>query len=182
MSRMISFSRNGFAAAVLALALASQASSATVKRISPVDGEAPGGKVSGRALAQGCGKLPQTEVIVNSLSQSTDSVNFVDVEGADTAFDIGGSAKSCVIVSFSAQAFAPGIATFMRVKATLDGVPSIEGDIQLAAENVSFSDAHAYNFLFPSVSPGRHVFGMQYRSPNAGSVAINDFSLNIRHR
>jgi hypothetical protein len=179
---MTAFARKYSAAAILMLALATQASSAPVQRAQAIDGEASGGKASARALAQGCGNLPKTEVIVNSLSQDTDSVNFVDVEGSETAFDVGGSAKSCVIVSFGGQAFAPGIANFMRIRATLDGVASIEGDIQLVAESESFSDAHAYNFLFPSVSPGRHVFGMKYRSPNNGFVAINDFSLNIRHR
>jgi hypothetical protein len=180
---MIAFARGYFPTATLVLALALTASSASAAQRAPgADGQEPGQKVSGKALAQGCGNLPKTEVIVNSLSQTTSSVNFVDVEGSDTSFKIGGSVRSCVIVSFAAQAFAPGPLIFSKVRALLDGAPSIDGEIQLAAESENFSDAHAYNFLFPSVAPGSHVFSMQYRSPNADEVSINDFDINIRHR
>jgi hypothetical protein len=55
----------------------------------------------------------------------------------------------------------------MRVQALLDGKPSIEGSIQLVAESEDFSQAHAYTFLFPSVSPDLHNVKMQYRSWNA---------------
>lgn len=182
MSMMTPFARGCSAAAILTLALTAQASFATAQRGPLADGQAPGAKVSTRALAQGCGNLPKTEVIVNSLSQSTSLVNLVDVEGSAISFNVGGTGSSCVIVSLGAQAFAPGTAAFMSVRTLLDGVPSIDGEIQLAAESVSFSDTHAYNFLFPSVKPGNHFFSMQYRSPNADKVFINDFDINIRHR
>jgi hypothetical protein len=178
---MITSARNYSAAAILMLALATLASPASAAQRA-IDGQARETKASARALAQGCGNLPKTEVIVNSLSQSTSSVNLVDVEGSGISFNVGGTGNSCVIVSLGAQAFAPGIAALMRVRALLDGKPSIDGEIQLVAESVSFSDAHAYNFLFPSVTPGNHFFSMQYRSPNADEVFINDFDINIRHR
>jgi hypothetical protein len=182
MSTIAILARNCSAAALLTLAMAAQASSAPAQRASAGDGQAPGGKVSARALDQACGNLPKTDVVVNSLSQNTSSVTLVDVQGSDASFIVAGPTRSCVLVSFAAQAFAPGPFSFMRVRATLDGAPSIEGEIQLVAESENFSSAHAYNFLFPSVAPGSHVVRMQYRSPNATEIAINDFSLNVRHR
>jgi hypothetical protein len=47
----------------------------------------------------------------------------------------------------------------------------------------AFPEAHAYNFLFPSVSPGPHAVKVQYRADVTGlPVVIDDFDLNIRHR
>jgi hypothetical protein len=71
----------------------------------------------------------------------------------------------------------------MRVRALLDNVPSIDGEITLVAEGGgNFFEAHAYNFLFPGVKPGLHFFRMEYRALNADRVNIADFNLNIRHR
>jgi hypothetical protein len=169
-------------AAVLMLALATPASSASAQRAS-ADGLAPGDNAGARSvLKQSCGNLPKTEVVRNNGSQNTDSTTFVLVNGSEADFKVGGTAASCVIVSFSAQAFAQGPFAVMRVRALLDGNESSDGSIQLVAESENFSDAHAYNFLFPSVAPGVHSFRMEYLSVNNDTVFINDFDLNIRHR
>jgi hypothetical protein len=181
MSIVNTLARACSAAAILTLALAAQAPTAFAQNAG-ADGQSAGPRSSPRALVQGCGKLSKTEVVVNSKSQNTDSVTFVSVEGSDTFFSVAGQTASCVIVSFSAQAFASGIGAVMLVRALLDGKPSIDGEIQLVAESGLFSDAHAYNFTFPSVSPGDHDFRMEYRSLNNDTVAITDFNMNIRHR
>jgi hypothetical protein len=169
-------------AAILSVALAALASSASAAQRAPVNGQAAEARATARQFLENCGNTPLAEFVVDALTQSTNSTTLVDVDRSFRSFTVGGNKPSCVIVRFSAQAFAPGIAEFMRVRALLDGKPSIENEIQLVAESVSFSDAHAYTFLFPSVPPGLHNVKMQYRSPNAGTVSINDFNLEIRHR
>jgi hypothetical protein len=178
---MIALAKN-WCAGLLALALIAHVATAAAQR-APVNGQAPEPRATTRSvLKQSCGSLPFVEVIRNNGSQNTDSTSFVNVNGSDITFRVGGTAASCVIVSFSAEAFAPGPFALMRVKAFLDGNQSSDGEIQLVAESNTFADAHAYNFLFPSIAPGLHTFRMQYRSVNNHTVAINDFDLNIRHR
>jgi hypothetical protein len=82
-------------------------------------------------------------------------------------------------VSFSAQVFTPqGV---IIVRALLDGAESVDGTIDFVFASGNFA-AHAYNFLFPAVSPGGHTFRMQYFSSNAANVTIRSFDLKIRHR
>jgi hypothetical protein len=168
-------------AAILTAALATHTSSASAAQRA-ADGQAPAAKAGARQLTQSCGKLPLTEVVVNSKPQSTASKSFIEVEGSNVLFDVGGSAKSCVMVSFTAQVAAPDPLNLMLVRAVLDGVPSIDGEIQLVAETDNFTEARAYSFLFPLVAPGSHSFEMQYSTPNGPTVFINDFNMDIRHR
>jgi hypothetical protein len=179
---MITSARNYSAAAILALSLAAVASSAFAAGRPAADGQGREARATTRQALEDCGNTPLAKFVVDSLTQSTNSPTLVDVDRSFRSFTVGGNKPSCVIVRFSAQAFAPGIGEFIRVRALLDGKPSIENEIQMVAESVSFSEAAAYTFLFPSVSPGVHSVRMQYRSPNTGTVSINDFNMEIRHR
>jgi hypothetical protein len=170
------------AAAILTLALAAQASYAPAAQRAGAGGQAPEAKVSARQFLEKCGNTPIAEFVVDSLSQSTNSTGFVDVARSFRSFSVGGTKPSCVIVRFSAQAFANGLGEAMIVQALLDGKVSIEGPILFVADSDFFAGAHAYTFLFPSVSPGQHSVRMEYRSLNSGTVAINDYNLEIRHR
>jgi hypothetical protein len=178
---MIAFAYKCSAAAILMLALAAPASSASAQR-AVADGQLREAKAAARQLIESCGNLPKTEVVVNSQPQSTDSTTSIDVQGSEVFFKVGGSASSCVLVTFIAQASAPGPFAVMRVKALLDGKQSIDDEIQLVAETENFSEAHSYNFLFVGVQPGDHFLNMQYRSANNDTIAINDFNLSVRHR
>jgi hypothetical protein len=179
---MTALVRTFSAAVLLTTALALPALSASAATRGPAGGQLPEPKASTRQLIESCGNLPKTEVIVNSLSQSTDSTSLVDVESSEVFFKVGGTKPTCVLATFAAQAFAPGPFALMRVKALLDGKQSVEGEIQLVAESENFADAHSYNFLFVGVNPGDHLVTMQYRSPNNDEVFINDFNLSVRHR
>jgi hypothetical protein len=169
-------------AAALTFALVAQASFATAAQRAPVNGQPPEAKATARQDLSNCDKLPLTKFVVDSVNQSTDSTTFIDVDRSLRSFNVGGAGSSCVVVRFSAQVRAQGIFEHMRVQALLDGKPSIEGPVTLVAESEDFSEAHSYTFLFPSVSPGFHNVRMQYRSGNAGTVDLNDFNLEIRHR
>jgi hypothetical protein len=147
------------------------------------DGQPSKSKRGGKALIS-CSNVVKVEVAQSGASQSTSSSSFVDVAGSSIGFIVGGSVPSCVLVDFSAQAFAPATGTLMMVRALRDGgIGSVDGEIQLAAESASFSDAHAYNFLFTGVTPGFHTVKMQYRTFFAGdTVTINDFNMVVNHR
>ena len=135
------------------------------------------------ALAKSCGQLPNTEVAQSGAAQFNPSSTFADVVGSSVSFNVAGANPSCVIVSFSAQAFAEHRAG-MFVRALLDkSVESVDSVILFVGDSGAFPEAHAYNFLFPSVSPGPHAVKVQYRADVTGlPVVIDDFDLNIRHR
>jgi hypothetical protein len=168
-----------FAAAVLITTLLAGSGLATA-----AGGQAPDGKKATRStIAKYCGSLTKTAVAQSNASQSTSS-GWTDVTGSNLTLTVGPGSPDCVIVSFSAQAYAPASGSrVMFVRAFLDDILSVDGEIQLAAQSVAFAEAHAYNFLFPSVPPGAHEFKMQYRPLVLGNqVFINDFDLSIRHR
>lgn len=150
------------------------------------DGQTSGSRSVGAMAQTSCGKdFKKVEIAQNSTSQSTSSTAFSDVSGSTVSFNTGGSSNSCVLVNFSAQAFAPADrGQILHLQAIRDGnITSVDGSIQLAAENASFSDAHAYNFLFTDVPPGAHTIKMQYRSQVSGQdVFINDFDMLVEHK
>ncbi len=147
------------------------------------DGQASGSRSVGTLAQTSCNKAPKIEVAQSSSGQSTNSSTFVDVAGSDVSFNIGGSNNTCIIVSFSAQGFAPS-GRLMHVRALRDGsIESVDSAIQFVAESTTFSDAHAYNFVFTNVPPGAHTVKMQFRSQTSGSdVFINDFDMLTYHK
>src|SRR5688572_18411580 len=108
MSTTLAFARTCSAAAIVTLALAAQAPFACPLRAPVADGPVAGDKASAR-LFENCRKLPVTEIAVLSAPQTTSSTSFIDVIGSGVDINVAGKATSCVIVSFSAQAFAPGL-------------------------------------------------------------------------
>ena len=93
-----------------------------------------------------------------------------------------GLVNRCVIVSFSAQAYAPA-GRLIWVRALLDRRASIDGEIAFAAEDGNFAQAHSYSFLFPSVAPGAHQVFLEYRSQvNGEAVNIDRFAVEVQHR
>jgi hypothetical protein len=144
------------------------------------DGQAPGSKVGARAVSN-CNGATKIDVAQSGVSQTTSSTAFVDVVGSSITFTT--KATKCVLVDFSGQVFSPGASGLMFVQAVLDGSASVDGAIQFQSESNSLSNAHAYNFIFPSVSIGTHTVKMQYRTNNAANaVTINDFDMVVNHK
>jgi hypothetical protein len=98
---------------------------------------------------------------------STDLVNFVDIPETTINFRISGTANRCVLVVFSAEAYAFDT-RLMWVRALLDGSPGAPVDAQFASGDGNFRFVHAAQFIFENVTPGRHRIQMQYRSRIAG--------------
>ena len=80
------------------------------------------------ALAKSCGQLLNTEIAQSGTGQfTTSSTIFANVVGSNVSFNVAGASPSCVIVSFSAQAFAQNRAGLF-VRALLDNnVESVDG-------------------------------------------------------
>jgi hypothetical protein len=133
-------------------------------------------------VARNCGPLTQVNTVHGTTSQTGSSNLFAPVAGSLVNFTVAGTKNSCVIVSFSAQAYAPA-GRLIWVRAKRDGVPSIDGEIAFAAEDGNFAQSHSYSFLFPSVAPGAHQVFLEYRSEvNGEAVNIDRFAVEVQHR
>jgi len=109
------------------------------------------------------------KVAVSLLEPSvTESSSFVTVPETHVGFTQGGSSKSCVIVRFSAETFASGPDSAVRVRALLDNTKvAIPAEVTYSAVDNFDRAAHSYEFVFPNVAPGNHTIKMQFRSANS---------------
>lgn len=108
---------------------------------------------------------------------TTTSPAFVNIPEATVAFKQGGTTASCVIVRFSAHAFADAGLSLV-IRAYLDNTTAaLPAEVTYATgENLPGGGARSYEFVFPNVAPGNHLVRMQFRS------ATGDFAvLVLRH-
>jgi hypothetical protein len=91
---------------------------------------------------------------------------FVAVPGATTIFTQGGTAKSCVIVVFSA-----GVATngLLAIRAVLDAAVVANPSIATYISQNNTEEARSRTFIFKNVAPGAHDITIQY-STNAATI------------
>lgn len=118
---------------------------------------------------------------------STTSTTYVPI--AHAAQPITVSALSCVVVTYSARAYAEDgpSSEAMFVRARLDNAitarPSDGGDIAFTASDVpGFYDAHSFTWVFPSVAPGHHTVSMEFRSATGDPVFIYQHTLDVEYR
>jgi hypothetical protein len=111
--------------------------------------------------------------------RATTSRTFVVIPEASIGFIQRGTGPSCVVVEFSAVVFAPG-ASRMNIRALLDDTTTAQpGEITFAANDNAAApqdQAHAFNFIFPLIEPGRHAVRMQYRSVTGAAVRMGRHS------
>ena len=124
----------------------------------------------------------------NSINKSTSSTSFVNVPNTGVSFTQGGASSGCVIVTFTAEAFAPG-SRLLQIRARLDdSVTAAPGNVQLSGDDDEDGDgrwarSQAFAFIFTSVAPGSHFVRMQFRSPDVfGSVLIHKHTVVVQHR
>jgi len=164
-------------AAVCALAFALPASAAGK---GPASGEL---KASGKGVSRAqssCGRINRSHISASIAGQSTASTVFVPVIGSDINFFTGNT--GCVLLDCEAQVFSPGTGNLLIARAVLDGIPSLDGDVQLQSDSFVFSNTHGYNFNFVNVGPGNHNVALEYRSGTGSTVFINKFSCRADHR
>ncbi len=137
----------------------------------------------------GCGALTKINYKSDdNINYFTSSSSFVDVPNSTVTFGQGGTTSGCVIVTFTAEAFAPGN-RLLQVRAILENsVVAAPGNVQFSGDDDEEGDdrwarSHAFTFIFPSVAPGLHNVRMQFRSPDIfGNVYIHKHTVVVQHR
>jgi hypothetical protein len=121
-------------------------------------------------------------------SSSTNSSAFGDISSGNVTFTQGGESAGCVIVTYSAESYAP-YGRLLRIRARLDGSKVAEpGAVQFSGdddenEDGGWSRSHSFAFVFPSVEPGEHTLNMQFRSATSGKrVYIGKQTIVVHHQ
>lgn len=122
----------------------------------------------------------------NSTSAWTTSSSFAAVPNTTVAFSQG--SNGCVVVTFSAETYAPHTDDFFIARAVLDtGATAQPGPVTLSGNddennNQQSVRTHGFTFVFPSVTAGAHSVTVQYRSFNAGhQVFVGKHSVLVTH-
>jgi hypothetical protein len=112
----------------------------------------------------------------------TDSTDFINIPHAALDVTVGGSAPTCVIVSFSAQTKTASKEN-MDVRAKITGVGIGEPEDVTFGSGTGELEARATQFVFANVPPGDHTVHIQYRSAKAGTVVkLCEPTVVVHHR
>jgi hypothetical protein len=143
---------------------------------------------TGPAISASCGPLGKVEYAVATVSESTESADYVDVPNMSVTFTQGGTATRCAIVNYSAFVFAAEGDNLMYVRALLDGVTEgSPAEYQFSGDDDEEGDGrwartHAAIFVFPSVSPGLHRITIQWRSFDGQHITTHSRAMTVTHR
>ncbi len=108
----------------------------------------------------------------NDPESETNSTAFINVPEAGVSFVQGGPQPSCVLVQFSAHAFAAAGNSLM-LRALLDGTtPALPRFVQFSSDDPGLYRTSTVTFVFPRVTPGRHTVRLQFRSSDGTRVEI----------
>ena len=111
-----------------------------------------------------------------------DTPGFIDMPGVTAQFVQGGTSNGCVIVTFSAESFAP-VGFGMTVRPVLDvSGRSVPADMQFAANDPDLYTARTAVFIFRNVTPGSHTVRMQFRAHSTERTEIGSYSLVVQYR
>ena len=132
------------------------------------------------SVARTC-RTEKSSVTTSTLSTSTNSKNFIDVQEGAVSFNIAGTNRTCIIVEFHAQASA-GLNEGIFVRAVLDGsTVGQPAEVRLTAGN-PLAIAHSFPFVFPGVLPGPHTIQVQLKSFNGTTVSVYLHATIVHHR
>src|SRR6476620_581694 len=126
------------------------------------------------ALVKGSCSPERMKITVATDFNTTTSKTFVRVTNSQISFTQGGTAPSCVIVSFTSEASAAANEV-MRMRVLLDSSTTcLPDDNIFVRSNATVTDLadRAMNFVCPDIAPGDHDVQVQYRSTNGGSVSL----------
>jgi hypothetical protein len=138
------------------------------------------GLLAASAATSGACKPTSIKYLASELGHQSSSTTFVSVPEAVVGFVQGGNVASCVIVRFSASTYAEGPARVI-IRARLDNVTdAVPAEITFSGDDGTSANAHAYDFIFPNVTPGRHSVRIQYRSGNGNEVAVNEHTTVVQ--
>jgi hypothetical protein len=177
------FLRSGVVSAALAALAALAVAGEALAQRAGRDGVAPGAPPA-EAAAEAVGQCAPGRARFKTLDDlvDTNSTSFSNIPGSGVVFTSAGPGSSCVVVRFSAMAFAPGT-RLMHLQAVLDGsTAGTPGDIQFASGDGSFQQARSFEWVFPNVPPGKHTLVIRYRSHTAIPVYLSRRTTMVHFR
>lgn len=127
-----------------------------------------------------CGPTQTKAVIASPGGVATQSMTFKNIPDASVNYTSGGN-TSCVIVRFTAETSA-GVNRVIIVRAFLDNVTAaLPDEVRYSGSDGASYRAHGYEFIFPSVDPGKHVVHMQFRSEDGGPVLMQNHTTVVQY-
>ena len=154
-----------------------------VAEAAPAKNGAFAGAAAGKGVSRAqssCGKVERTNISGSIVGFATASTALVPLPGSDVNFNT--ARLGCVLVQLDAQVFSPGTGNLLLARATLDGVPSVDGEVQLQSDSFVFSNTHGYSFSFVNVPTGNHDVQIQVRSGTGSTVFVNKHTVRTDHR
>jgi hypothetical protein len=121
------------------------------------------------------GTCSPTKIKFRTVTASADtmSTNFVAMPQTKFNFTQGGSTASCVIVHFTAEIGVEDAGTMIIVRAVLDSATVGDpGAVRMSGMDNQTLGARGMIFVFPSVAPGVHSIGIQYRSGQTNKAVV----------
>jgi hypothetical protein len=108
------------------------------------------------------------KILSSTLFTNTLSTNYVDISEATLSFRQGGASASCVILRFSAEVSAKDNAVTVRPLMDVDKKafpPEVAfGGMECIPTVGCTTRSHAFEFVFPKVTPGTHLVRMQFKA------------------
>lgn len=116
---------------------------------------------------------------VDASASTTANMSYVDVPATSRTFHQGGSQASCVVVTFSSQAFTSNN-EYLRVQALVDGTVCTPGD-SIFVFNHEFIASYTMTYVCPSIAPGRHTAKMTFRCDGGSSVTLGARTMTVHY-
>jgi len=108
----------------------------------------------------------------NDPESETESKTFISVPETGISFVQGGSRPSCVLVQFSAHAFAEA-GNSLILRARIDGTTiGLPRSVQFSSDDPGLYRTSTVILIFPRIAPGAHTVELQFRSGNGTRVEI----------
>ena len=109
-------------------------------------------------------------------------MDYSNIAESTIPFTQGGTAPSCAIVRFSAEASTES--SRLTLRALLDGQTVAQpGPVYLQSGDAFFAADRSFIFVFPKVAPGKHTLVMQMSTTtDENTVSIFSHTTTLAHR
>jgi hypothetical protein len=116
---------------------------------------------------------------VDASAATTAMFSYDDVPATSRVFRQAGSQASCVVITFSSQAFTSAN-EYLRVQAMVDAAVCTP-DESIFVFNQQFVASYTMTYVCPSVAPGRHTAKMTFRTDGGSSVTLGNRTMTVRY-
>ena len=132
--------------------------------------------------AMGVCQTTKTHYRTTTEGAMTTSTTFVELPKSRAVFRQGGKKAGCVIVRLSAV---PRDDYIMTVRAVMDEAKVARPDyVELEYESPGYLSPRGFEFVFPKVSPGRHVVRIEWHTNTSPSDESRMYrrTVTVEHR